>query len=85
MSFRCRTAGNQRERDFKAVLIGRLFSGQTVFGDNMKYEDSKMEAYFNSLPEKVQDFINASGADICSLGELMMIGEHFRYSLGCDG
>ncbi|MCI2056575.1 MAG: hypothetical protein LKJ86_05445 [Oscillibacter sp.] len=48
----------------------------------MKYKDPKMEAYWNSLPGDVKALINASGADICSPGELTMIGEHFKHSLG---
>lgn len=49
----------------------------------MKYEDPKMEAYYQSLPPEVRQFIDQSRADICSLGELTLIGEHFRVSLGC--
>lgn len=48
----------------------------------MKYKDPKMEAYFNSLPPVVKSYINQSKADISSLGSLMLIGEHFRNSLG---
>lgn len=43
-----------------------------------------MEAYFNSLPPKVQAFIHRSKADISTPGELMLIGEHLRRSLGCE-
>lgn len=50
----------------------------------MKYRDPKMEAYFNSLPPQVKSYINRSKADISSLGSLMLIGEHFRYSFGPD-
>lgn len=48
----------------------------------MKYEDPRMEAYFNSLPSPVRRFIHRSGAEISSPGELMLIGEHFRNSFG---
>ena len=48
----------------------------------MKYEDPRMEAYFNSLPSKVRAFIHNSRADISTPGELMLIGEHFRKSFG---
>ncbi len=48
----------------------------------MKYEDPRMEAYFNSLPSKVRAFIHNSRADISTPGELMLIGEHFRNSFG---
>ncbi len=41
-----------------------------------------MEAYFNSLPPAVRVFIDRSGADISTPGELMLIGEHFRNSFG---
>ena len=47
----------------------------------MQYEDPKMEAYFQSLPPSVQALIIRSGADIASLGELTMIGEHFKNNL----
>ncbi|MCC8122108.1 MAG: hypothetical protein LIO58_00980 [Oscillospiraceae bacterium] len=50
----------------------------------MKYEDPKMEAYFNSLPGVVKRYIAKSGAVIGSLGELTMIGEHFKNSLAPD-
>lgn len=50
----------------------------------MKYRDPKMEAYFNSLPSEVRAYINLSKADISSLGSLMLIGEHFRYSFGSE-
>ena len=50
----------------------------------MQYEDPNMARYFASLPPEVQDFIRRSGADICSPGELTMIGEHLKHSLGCD-
>ena len=46
----------------------------------MKYDDPNMEQYFRSLPPPVQRLIERSGADICSPGELMLIGEHFRIS-----
>lgn len=49
----------------------------------MKYENPQMEAYFNGLPTKVRAFINRSKADISTPGELMLIGEHLRHSLGC--
>lgn len=53
-----------------------------IGGMNMKYDDPKMEAYFTSLPSKVRAFINLSRADICSPGELLMIGEHFKKNFG---
>ena len=43
-----------------------------------------MEEYFNSLPVQVRSFINRSGADICSPGELTMIGEHLKHSLSTE-
>lgn len=49
----------------------------------MKYENPQMEAYFNGLPAEVQAFINRSKAEISTPGELMLIGEHLRHSLGC--
>lgn len=50
----------------------------------MKYQDPSMEEYFNSLPLQVRSFINRSGADICSPGELTMIGEHLKHSLSTE-
>jgi len=44
----------------------------------MKFEDPKMEAYFNALSHEAQSYINNSGIDICSLGDLVLIGEHFE-------
>ena len=51
----------------------------------MKYEDPRMEEYYASLPARVRSFLDRSGAEIASLGELMLIGEHFRNSLGPAG
>lgn len=51
-------------------------------GDEVKYQDPNMEAYFNSLPPAVRVFIDRSRADISTPGELMLIGEHFRNSFG---
>ena len=48
----------------------------------MKFDDPNMENYFRSLPLEVQAFIQNSGADISTPGELMHIGEHFRNSFG---
>lgn len=49
---------------------------------NMKYDNPQMEAYYNSLPSEVKKFIDRSGAEISTPGELMLIGEHFRNSFG---
>lgn len=58
------------------ALIGHTAVG----GESMKYDDPNMEQYFRSLPPPVQRLIERSGADICSPGELMLIGEHFKIS-----
>ena len=50
----------------------------------MKYTDPQMESYYMSLPKEVRAVLDRSGAEIGSLGELMLIGEHFRYSLDCE-
>lgn len=50
----------------------------------MNYEDPKMQAYYNALPSKVRAFIDNSGVDISTPGELMLIGEHFRKKFGED-
>lgn len=44
----------------------------------MKYEDPKMEEYWNTLPEEVQSIINDSGIDICSLGMLTKLGDYYK-------
>lgn len=43
----------------------------------MKYEDPKMEAYWNTLPDKVKSLIDQSGLDISSLGMLMRFGDYY--------
>ena len=62
--------------------MGTMFRADYAWVMRMKYEDPRMEAYFNSLPSKVRAFINNSRADISTPGELMLIGEHFRKSFG---
>ena len=64
---------------------GLWFRADYAWVMRMKYEDPRMEAYFNSLPSKVRAFINNSRADISTPGELMLIGEHFRKSFGEPG
>lgn len=44
----------------------------------MKYEDPKMEEYWNTLPEGIQSLINEAGIDICSLGMLMKLGDYYK-------
>lgn len=44
----------------------------------MKYDDEKMEEYYQSLPLSVKNYINQFGTGLCSLGELMLAGEHYR-------
>ena len=51
----------------------------------MQFEDPRLEAYFRTLPPDVQAFLEKSGRDISSLGELMQVGEHFRKEFGHDG
>lgn len=48
----------------------------------MKFDNPDMEHYFRTLPQEVRLFIERSGAEISSPGELMLIGEHFRNSFG---
>ena len=50
---------------------GLWFRADYAWVMRMKYEDPRMEAYFNSLPSKVRAFINNSRADISTPGELM--------------
>ena len=47
----------------------------------MKYDNGDMDRYFQSLPPNVKAFIKSSGIEISTLGELMMIGEHFKHGL----
>ncbi|MDR3982514.1 MAG: hypothetical protein Q3W96_03650 [Dysosmobacter sp.] len=44
----------------------------------MKYQDPKMEAYWNTLPADIQAAINRSGIDLCSLGMLTKLGEYYK-------
>ena len=44
----------------------------------MKYEDPKMEAYWNSLPSEIQSVINQAGIEICSLGMLQKLGDYYK-------
>ena len=48
----------------------------------MKYEDPNMEAYWNSLPTRVQSKINETGIEICSLGMLMKLGDYYQNGSG---
>lgn len=50
----------------------------------MKYKDPKTEEYYKSLPGVVRAFIHQSGAEISTLGELMLIGEHFKISFNVN-
>lgn len=50
-------------------------------GDTMKYEDAKMEEYWESLPEGVRALIDESGIDICSLGMLTKLGDYYQNGL----
>ncbi|HWS42419.1 MAG TPA: hypothetical protein VN421_04960 [Pseudoflavonifractor sp.] len=47
-------------------------------GDNVKFEDPAMKNYFLSLPQGVRRYLEDSGVELSTLGELMMIGEHFK-------
>ncbi len=44
-------------------------------------KNDDLREYFISLPPIVQDQIVVSGAEICTLGELMQIAEHFKAEL----
>lgn len=44
-------------------------------------KNDDLREYFISLPPIVQDQIVISGAEICTLGELMQIAEHFKAEL----
>lgn len=47
----------------------------------MNFETPEMQEYFYSLSPDVQNFIENSGAEITTLGELMEIGEHFEHEV----
>lgn len=44
-------------------------------------KNDDLREYFISLPPIVQDQIVVFGAEICTLGELMQIAEHFKAEL----
>ena len=44
-------------------------------------KNDDLSEYFISLPPIVQDQIVVSGAEICTLGELMQVAEHFKAEL----
>lgn len=44
-------------------------------------KNDDLREYFISLPPIVQDQIAVSSAEICTLGELMQIAEHFKAEL----
>ena len=48
---------------------------------NLKYREPAKERYFSSLPPAARSYINRSGVEISTYGELMQIGEHFRHSM----
>lgn len=47
-------------------------------GDDMKYEDPRMEKYWNTLPQEVRAIINSTDIDIGSLGMLTKLGEYYK-------
>ena len=44
-------------------------------------KNDDLREYFISLPLIVQDQIVVYGAEICTLGELMQVAEHFKAEL----
>ncbi len=44
-------------------------------------QDAGMTAYFNSLPETVQNFLIQSDVVVDTPGELMLVGEHLKNTL----
>ncbi len=44
-------------------------------------KNNDLKTYFLSLPPAVQHQIVISGAEICTLGELMLIAEHLKAEL----
>lgn len=47
----------------------------------MQYTDPRMQEYFLSLPSKVRAHLMLSKVEFASLGDLMLVGEHFRNNL----
>ncbi|MPM85128.1 hypothetical protein SDC9_132205 [bioreactor metagenome] len=47
----------------------------------MRYTDAKMRSYYLTLPPKVRARLMNTKVEFASLGELMMVGEHFRNEL----
>lgn len=49
------------------------------------YENNPdLRFYFESLPIDVKNRILQSGAEICTLGELMQVAEHFKSQTSAD-
>ena len=48
---------------------------------NTIWKNDDLREHFISLPPIVQDQIVVSGAEICTLGELMQVAEHFKAEL----
>lgn len=44
----------------------------------MKYDDPRMEAYWDTLSPQVQAMIDEAGIDLCSLGMLMKLGDYYQ-------
>lgn len=57
-------------------MFARRFAGGMEIA--MKYDDPKMEKYWNTLPPEVQCLIDEAGADISSLGMLTKLGEYYK-------
>lgn len=45
---------------------------------NISKSDIEIENYYNSLPPKIKSQILASNAEITTLGELMLVADHFN-------
>lgn len=45
------------------------------------FEDPELQAYADSLPPRVQDFLARAGAAPVTLGELMEVAEHLVQEL----
>ena len=46
----------------------------------MKYEDPKMEAYWQTLSPQVRAMIDEAGIELCSLGMLQKLGNYYQNS-----
>ncbi len=55
-----------------------IFEGGDRMPDTFYENNPDLRDYFESLPIQIKNRILESGAEICTLGELMEVAEHFK-------